>query len=69
MFWLTAIAILTVAGLILAWPMLARGSNWKAAGLVLLIVLPLGGSLLYRDVGTPGAIDAEVAAVDGSTFL
>jgi len=70
MFWIIAVAVLTLAGLVLAWPLLARGSNWKAAGLALLIVLPLGGALLYRDVGAPAAINAEVvtAATDADDF-
>jgi cytochrome c-type biogenesis protein CcmH len=68
MFWITAIALLLVAGLILAWPLLASGSNWKAAGLALLVVVPLGGALLYRDVGTPAAMNTEVTAMDTSDF-
>lgn len=61
MFWPIALAILAAAGLLLAWPLLARGSNWKAVGLAVLLVLPLGGALLYREVGTPAALDAGVS--------
>jgi len=61
MFWLIALAMLAAAGLLLAWPLLARGSGWKAVGLAVLLVLPLGGALLYREVGTPAALDATVS--------
>jgi cytochrome c-type biogenesis protein CcmH len=61
MFWLIALAMLAAAGLLLAWPLLTRGSGWKAVGLAVLLVLPLGGALLYREVGTPAALDAAVS--------
>ena len=68
MFWVAAVAILTVSGLVLAWPLLSRGSNWKAAGLTVLLMLPLGGTLLYREVGTPLAIDATATPVEETDF-
>ncbi len=67
-FWLIAVAILAAAGLVLAWPLLARGSSWRATGLALLLLLPLGGALLYRDAGTPSAMNAVVTDRDSSDF-
>lgn len=68
MFWLAALAILAIAGLVLAWPLLARGSEWRATGLAVLLLLPIGGALLYRDFGTPAAIDLAPAPVDQNDF-
>lgn len=65
MFWLAALAMLGLAGLLLAWPLLARGSSWRATGLAIVLLLPLGGALLYRDVGTPAAMNPAIA--DAST--
>lgn len=56
-FWLISLALLIIAALFLAWPLLAKGSNWKPAGLALLLVIPLLGALLYRDVGNPLAMN------------
>lgn len=70
MFWLIAVAILVMAALLFAWPLLERGSDWRAIGLAVLLVLPLGGALLYREVGTPTALEAaahEEAQVDLDT--
>lgn len=68
MFWFVAIAILAAAGLVLAWPLLARGSSWRATGLALLLLLPLGGALLYRDAGTPSAMSAAVMDMESTDF-
>ena len=56
-FWLISLALLIIAALFLAWPLLAKGSNWKPAGLALLLVIPLLGAVLYRDVGNPLAMN------------
>lgn len=68
MFWFIALALLSLAGLWLAWPLLARGSEWKAAGLAVLLALPLGGILLYREVGTAAALDAPASAPGSQDF-
>lgn len=68
MFWVVAIAILAAAGLGLAWPLLARGSSWRATGLAVVLLLPLGGALLYRDAGTPSAMNAAVKDMPSSDF-
>lgn len=68
MFWFAAIAILAGAGLLLAWPLLARGSSWRATGLAIVLLLPLGGTLLYRDVGTPAAMNPAVRDMDATDF-
>lgn len=68
MFWLMGLAILALAGLWLAWPLLARGSEWKAVGLAVLLALPLGGLLLYRQVGTPAALDTAASDLESQDF-
>ena len=68
MFWTIALLSLTVAGLALAWPLLTRGSSWRATGLALVLLLPLGGALLYRDVGTPGAMNLEPSHEQAADF-
>lgn len=68
MFWLLAMAILAVAAVLLAWPLLARGSSWRPVGLAIVLLLPLGGTLLYRDVGTPAALDASLAEPQAQDF-
>lgn len=68
MFWIIAITILAVAALFVAWPLLGRGSNWRAIGLAVVVALPLGGALLYRDVGTPAALDASVHEMESTDF-
>ena len=70
MFWTLAIAMLVLTGLMLAWPMLSSGSNWKSAGLALLIAVPLGGTLLYQEVGTPIAMNPPPppASADAEDF-
>lgn len=57
MFWTLSISMLVVSALVLTWPLLSSGSNWKAAGLVLLLIVPLGGAYLYSEVGTPLAMN------------
>ncbi|MDX1556819.1 MAG: hypothetical protein R3212_12385 [Xanthomonadales bacterium] len=68
MFWTIAITMLIASGLILGWPLLARGSNWRAPGLGVLLVLPLGGALLYHEVGTPTAMALKPAVSDSADF-
>lgn len=68
MFWLIGVSVLALAGLWLAWPLLSRGSDWKAVGLAVLLALPLGGILLYREVGAPAALDAAVADPESQDF-
>ncbi len=68
MFWLISITLLAAAGLMLAWPLLARGSQWRAFGLAVLLTLPLGGALLYREAGTPNALDLQPAGTESADF-
>ncbi|HKJ16813.1 MAG TPA: tetratricopeptide repeat protein [Xanthomonadales bacterium] len=66
MFWVAAIAILAVSALIMAGPLLSAGSNWKAIGLSLVLAVPLGGALLYREIGNPVAMNQPEAPVSKS---
>ena len=68
MFWTIAIAMLVLSGLVLAWPLLSSGSNWKAAGLALFLVVPLGATFLYREVGTPLALNPPPAPAGSEDF-
>ena len=68
MFWPIAIALLTAVGLFVAWPLLGRGSDWRALGLAVVLVLPLVGGLLYREVGTPTALNAAVQQAETADF-
>lgn len=68
MIWLYGLLVLAVASLALAWPLLQSGSNWKAIGLALLLALPLGGILIYREVGAPAAITATAAGTEATDF-
>lgn len=67
-FWLVSMALLLCAALTLAWPLLAKGSHWKPAGLALLLVIPVLGALLYRDVGTPVAMEQIPASAASADF-
>lgn len=68
MFWLIAISMLVLSGLVLAWPLLSTGSNWKAAGLALFLVVPLSATFLYREVGNPLAMNPPPPSTGGEDF-
>lgn len=62
MFWTLATLILLAAGLIVCWPMLRGDSDWKGAGIALLILVPAASLLLYRGVGSPESLNAAASA-------
>ncbi len=68
MFWVISISILLLAALVTAWPLLSKGSDWKAIGLVVVLLIPLGGALLYREFGEPLAIDHAPLQTGGENF-
>lgn len=59
-FWLLAVAIPVLAGLLLFRPLL-RNRHWLPLGLALLLLLPASGLLLYQWVGTPQAVTRSTA--------
>jgi cytochrome c-type biogenesis protein CcmH len=57
MFWTIAVAVLFAAALITLFPLLRARSLWQAAALALIFLVPAGAVLLYKEIGTPAAID------------
>jgi len=59
MFWTIAAALLFAAALITLFPLLRARSLWQAVALALVFLVPGGAVYLYKEVGTPAAIDVS----------
>jgi len=57
MFWVISSVILFVAALVTFLPMLRRRSPLQAAAIALVFLLPVGGLMIYKQVGTPVALE------------
>jgi len=66
MFWTIAAAVLFVAALITLFPLLRTRSLWQALAIALVFVVPAGTVLLYKQVGTPAAINLAPARAPAS---
>jgi cytochrome c-type biogenesis protein CcmH len=56
-FWLISAVILILAAAVLAWPVIQSGANPKGLGMMLVVVFPVAGLMLYDTVGMPEALD------------
>ncbi len=56
-FWIFAIALLAIAAAIVSWPLFTGSAKDRITGLFVLLMIPLGGILLYQNIGTPEAIN------------
>lgn len=61
MFWTIAAAVLFVAAFITLSPLLRTRSLWQALALALIFLVPAGTVMLYKQVGTPAAINLAPA--------
>jgi cytochrome c-type biogenesis protein CcmH len=60
-FWIFAIALLAVPALIMSWPLFFGSTKERMNGVLLLLIIPLAGLVLYQVTGTPEALDLPVA--------
>ncbi len=56
-FWIIAVALLTVSAAVISWPLFTGTSKERLLGLVVLVLMPVAGLLLYQQVGTPAALN------------
>lgn len=66
-FWLLAIAMPTLAGLALCWPLLRQGGPWLISGASLLLLIPMATLVLYQGVGTPQGIGVKAGPAIAAT--
>lgn len=56
-FWIYAIALLAIPAAIISWPLLAGTAKERISGLLVLLLMPMIGLVLYQSIGTPAAIN------------
>lgn len=60
-FWIYAIALLAVSAAVISWPLIGGTARDRIMGLFIVLIIPLGGIILYQNVGTPAAINLAAA--------
>ena len=60
-FWIYAIALLAVSAAVISWPLIRGTARDRIMGLFIVLIIPLGGIILYQNVGTPAAINLAAA--------
>lgn len=61
-FWIIAIALLVVPAAVISWPFFAGSAKERLIGLLVLLLTPLTGFILYQNIGTPEAINLAPVA-------
>ncbi len=56
-FWIFTIALLLIPAAVISWPLLAGTVRERLSGLILLLLIPMAGIILYQQVGSPQAIN------------
>ncbi len=56
-FWILAVAMLAIPAALISWPMFAGSARERMIGMLLLMMLPLAGLILYLQVGNPMALN------------
>lgn len=60
-FWILAVALLAIPAAIISWPLFA-GSAWeRITAMLLVLMMPLGGLILYQQIGNPAAVNPPLA--------
>ncbi len=61
-FWIIAIALLVIPAAVISWPFFAGSAKERFVGLLVLLIIPLAGFILYQNIGTPEAINLAPVA-------
>lgn len=56
-FWIYAVALLVLPTVVMCWPLITGSGKERLMAAWILVMIPLGGFLLYQQVGTPEAIN------------
>ncbi len=56
-FWILAVALLVISAAIISWPLFAGSARERVTGMLLLLIIPLAGLVLYQQIGNPMAIN------------
>jgi len=56
-FWIIATALLVIPAAVISWPFFAGSAKERFVGLLVLLIIPLAGFILYQNIGTPEAIN------------
>ena len=56
-FWIFAAALLVLPAVVMCWPLITGSGKERMMAVWILVMIPLGGFLLYQQVGTPEAIN------------
>ena len=59
-FWILAVALLAISAAIISWPLFAGSVRERITGMLLLLIIPLAGLILYQQIGNPMAINPAV---------
>jgi len=59
-FWILAVALLAIPAAILGWPLFAGSLPERITGILLLLLMPLVGLILYQQTGNPMAMNPPV---------
>ncbi len=60
-FWILAVALLAIPAAILSWPLFAGSVHERMTGILLLLLMPLVGLVLYQQIGSPMAMNPPVS--------
>ena len=66
-FWIYAIALLAVSAAVISWPLIGGTARDRIMGLFIVLIIPLGGIILYQNVGTPAAINVVAVTPQQAT--
>lgn len=62
-FWIFAVALLAIPAAVISWPFFAGSKRERLIGLMLLVLMPLAGLVLYGQIGNPVAINPPPVTV------
>lgn len=60
-FWILAVALLVISAAVISWPLFAGSARERITGMLLLLIIPLAGLVLYQQIGNPMAINPAVS--------
>ena len=60
-FWIIAVVLLAVSAAAISWPLFTGSTKDRIIAILVLLVIPVAGLVLYQNIGTPEAIDLPAA--------
>lgn len=66
-FWIIAIALLVISAAVMCWPLFTGTTKDRINGILLILIIPVIGIVMYQNIGTPEALRIAPVAVSQQT--